>query len=107
MTKDDLFCQREETKAKLRSHESYKDDPISSEYLCLAIDVLLPGDWLYGCICLCGVQFARFLYDLQNGGSALCGCDLGDCASIANMMVLDKAFLLTHPLFGGLMSGML
>ena len=58
----------------------------------MILDELLPGDLIYVCICLCGLQFSRKLYDLQNGGSALEGCDLENCASIANMLVLDDGF---------------
>ena len=79
-------------KTIIRNDPTYYDDPFSSEFACLILDELLPGDLIYVCICLCGLQFSRKLYDLQNGGSALEGCDLENCASIANMLVLDDGF---------------
>ena len=92
MTKDDLQRERKAIQANLRNDDTYWDDPISSEFCCMLIDVLLPTDLIFICICLCGTQFSRMLADLQNGGSICEGCNLADCASVANMMVLDDGY---------------
>ena len=92
MTEKDLKQTREKIKATIRNDETYYHDPFSSEFCCALIDAVFPGDLLWVCFCLCGTQFSRMLADLQNGGSILEGYKLGDCASVANLMVLDDGY---------------